>query len=180
VVTALATLVLGPAAGLGVGVVVSLALFLRHSARPHLPELGQVPGERVFRNVARHDVLTSPELIIVRIDAPLSFASARPITDRLAELVRERPDVRHLVIDCSAVNTADYTGVDSLGTVCAQLGEAGVDVHLAALRGPVQDILGRDEAFRALRSAGRVHTSVPHAVDTLGVVLARHHDPPSR
>ena len=77
-VTAVATLILGPAAGLGVGVVVSLALFLRHAARPHIPELGQMPGERVYRNVARHDVLTSPELVAVRIDAPLTFAGAPP------------------------------------------------------------------------------------------------------
>ncbi len=172
IVTAVATLALGPAAGLGVGVVVSVALFLRHSARPHMPVLGQVPGERVYRNVARHDVLTSPELVVVRIDAPLTFAGARPVADRLAELVRRHPEVRDLVIDCSAVNTADYTGVDGLGTVCDQLGEAGVAVHLAALRGPVEDILSRDAWFQRLRDAGRTHRTVPDAVDRIGVVLA--------
>ncbi len=171
VLTVLATLGLGPAAGLGVGVAVSVALFLRHSARPHMPELGQMPGERVFRNVDRHAVLTAPELTVVRIDAPLTFAAARPVADRLAELSTARPGVRHLVVDCSAVNTADYTGIDSLSTVCAQLADAGVTVHLAALRGPVEDILMRDACFQELRAAGRVHRTVPDAVDSLGVTL---------
>ncbi len=175
-VTALATLWLGPAAGIGVGVVVSVALFLRHSARPHLPELGQMPGERVFRNVARHDVLTSPELAVVRVDAPLTFASARPIADRLAELVRRRPSIRHIVVDCSAINTADYTGVDSLSTVCQQLEEGGVTLHLAALRGPVEDIVSRDAFFQALREQGRVHRTVPDAVDRLDVELTSGED----
>lgn len=173
VVTALATLALGPAAGLGVGVVVSVALFLRHAARPHMPELGQVPGERVFRNVARHAVLTAPELGVVRIDAPLTFAGARPVADRLAELARDRPRMRDLVVDCSAVNTADYTGVEMLGTVCEQLGNAGVSVHLAALRGPVEDILARDDCFRRMREEGRVHRTVPAAVDAIGLRLDR-------
>ncbi|MEZ5096532.1 MAG: SulP family inorganic anion transporter [Nocardioides sp.] len=166
-VTALATLVLGPAPGLGVGVAVSVALFLRHSARPHIPELGQVPGERVYRNVTRHEVLTCPQLAIVRIDAPLSFASARPIADRLAEVVRERPNACYLVVDASAINTADYTGVDMLSTLSDDLGAAGVELHLAAVRGPVSDILERDAAYRALVAAGRVHRSVPEAVDSI-------------
>ena len=170
-VTAVATLILGPAAGLGVGVVVSLALFLRHAARPHIPELGQMPGERVYRNLARHDVLTSPELVAVRIDAPLTFAGARPIADRISELVRTRPQVRYVVIDGSAINTADFTGIEMLGTLCAELGQAGVTIHLAALRGPVRDILERDACFRDLVAAGRVHNTVPDAVDALGVTL---------
>lgn len=166
-VTALATLALGPAPGLGVGVIVSIVLFLRHSTRPHIPELGQVPGERVYRNVHRHDVVVRPEVVIARVDAPLSFTSARPIAERLAGLVRHRPEARFLVIDCTAINTADYTGVDMLGTLGEELASTGVEVHLAALRGPVSDILGRDEAYRALVEQGRVHRSVPEAVDAI-------------
>ena len=176
-VTALATLVLGPAPGLGVGVAVSLALFLRYAARPHMPELGQVPGARVFRNVRRHEVLTSPELVVVRIDAPLTFSAARPVADRIGDLVRRRPEVRWLVIDCSAVNTADFTGVEMLMSLCAELDEAGVTTHLATLRGPVSDILDRDEGFRTLAAAGRVHPTVPDAVESLDVTLARHTGP---
>jgi sulfate permease, SulP family len=170
-VTALATLALGPAAGLGVGVAMSVGLFLRHSARPHIPELGQMPGERVYRNVDRHDVVISPEFVVARVDAPLTFAAARPTADRLTELVRRRPEVRALVVDGSAINTADFTGVEMLGHLCQELGEAGVEVHLAALRGPVRDILRRDAAYVELEASGRVHNTVPDAVDALGVGL---------
>ena len=41
-------------------------------------------------------------------------------------------------------------------------------IHLAALRGPVTDILERDACFRDLVAAGRVHHTVPDAVDALG------------
>lgn len=167
VVTALATLVLGPAPGLAVGVAVSVALFLRFAARPHIPVLGQMPGERVFRNVERYDVHTIPGIVVVRIDAPLSFASARPIAERLAEIVSAHPEATSLVVDCSAINTCDYTGADMLHTLGEELDQAGVEVHLAALRGPVRDILQRTDFFRGTLATGRVHRTVPDAVESL-------------
>lgn len=171
-VTAVATLLLGPAQGLAVGVGMSLVLFLRFAARPHIPLLGQVPGERVYRNVERHHVVTRPHVVVARVDAPLSFASARPTADRLADLVRRHPEARHLVLDCSAVNTADYTGAETLHNLADELAAAGVELHLAALRGPVGDILGRTEAFARAVEAGRVHRTVPDAVDAIDAVGA--------
>lgn len=171
-ITFTATLVLGPAPGLGVGVVASLVLFLRHMARPHVPRLGLVRGGEAFRNVARHDVLTAPELLVARVDAPLSFASARPIADRLADLVHRQPSAQYLVLDCSAINTVDYTGAEMLMQLNQDLEAAGVTLHLAALRGPVSDVLRRTQYFRDLEARGRVHRTVPRAVRTLPVELA--------
>lgn len=166
-VTALATLALGPVPGLGVGVAVSVLLFLRHAIRPHVPELGQIPGQPVFRNVTRHDVTTWPDLVLLRVDAPLSFVSARPVTDRIASLTRGRPELRAVILDFSAVTTADYTGIDALRRVGEDLGQAGVEVHVAAVRGPVLDIMRRHPDFGELEAAGRLHTAVPHAVVAL-------------
>ena len=171
-VTATATLVLGPAMGLGVGVATSLALFLRTSARPHMPELGQVPGQPMYRNVSRHDVLTDPELVVLRVDAPLYFANARGVIDTVGDILGERADVRYVVLDCSAIGDADYTGLELLGELAGDLDAAGVELHLAAARGPVRDLLARTDLGRRLDADGRVHSSVPHAVQALPVRLA--------
>lgn len=168
VATAVATLLLGPLAGLGVGLALSIALFFRHLAKPHIPVLGQVPGRRVYRNVERYDVVTRPDVVIVRIDAPLSFTAARPIADRLTEVVRDQPAARHLVIDCSAVNTADYTGMEMLVNLRDELREAGVEVHLATLRGPVRDIVDRTSFFPGERAEERIYATVADAVDAIG------------
>lgn len=149
--TALATLVLGPTWGLAVGVGVSFALFLRHLNRPHMPELGYSAEQGMFRNVARHDVVTHPEVLVVRVDAPLSFVGARAISDDLVERLRGRPDARFLVIDATAINAADLTGAEMLGQLVEDLDESGVEVHLGGLRGPVRDVLQRT---RSLRPAG--------------------------
>jgi sulfate permease, SulP family len=176
--TALATLVLGPLPGLGIGAAVSFGLFLRQYSKPHMPELGLVPGEGVFRNVRRHRTVTDPTLLVVRVDAPLSFVGARQITDHLADAVEQRRDVRHLVLDASAVTTIDFTGLELLGELAEQLHSAGVELHLAEVRGPVHDILERAEWFVDLEAAGRVHENVPRAVDQLPLDLSRPSDTP--
>ncbi len=168
-VTALATLVLGPTWGLAVGVGVSFALFLRHLNRPHMPELGYAPGHRAFRNVERHEAVTHPEVLVVRIDAPLSFVGARAIADDLAERLRVRPQVRHLVLDATAVNAADFTGTEMLGELVTDLGEAGIELWLGGLRGPVRDVLARTEWYSELADAGRVHETVVDVVRALPV-----------
>jgi SulP family sulfate permease len=170
--TAAATLLLGPIGGLGVGVAVSFTLFLRQLSRPHTAELGLVPHEQVFRNVRRHRVITDPTLLVFRVDAPLSFVAARQVIDTLAGLVEQRPQVRHVVLDASAVTDVDFTGLELLGELGDQLHSAGVDLHIAEVRGPVHDVLVRAEWFRRLEDRGRVHPNVAHAVARLPVRLS--------
>lgn len=167
--TAGATLIFGPTWGLAVGVGVSFALSLRHLNRPHMPELGYAPTQAVFRNVARHDVVTHPEVLVVRIDAPLSFMGAQAIADGLAERLRTRSRTRFLVIDATAINAADFTGVEMLGELVRDLSDAGVELWLGGLRGPVRDVLARTEWFLGLERAGRSRGTVVDAVRSLPV-----------
>ena len=167
--TAAATLVLGPTWGLALGVGVSFALFLRHLNRPHMPELGYCPEEKMFRNVSRHPATTHPEVLVVRVDAPLSFVGARAISDDLAGRLRDREGTRFIVIDATAINAADFTGVEMLGQLVEDLDGTGVQVHLGGLRGPVRDVLERTEWFRALVAAGRVRGTVVESVRDLPV-----------
>lgn len=165
--TAAATLLLGPTWGLAVGVGVSFALFLRHLNKPHMPELGYAPGHDAFRNVRRHHAVTHPEVLVARIDAPLSFVGARAIADDLAERLRARPRVRHLVLDATAVNAADFTGTEMLGELVTDLAEAGVDLWLGGLRGPVRDVLARTDWYLRLEGSGRSRGTVVDVVRAL-------------
>lgn len=169
VATAAATLVLGPTWGLAVGVGVSFALFVRHMNKPHIPELGFAPGHGAFRNVRRHHAVTHPEVLVVRIDAPLSFLGARAIADDLADRLRQRPRVRFLVLDATAVNAADFTGVEMLGELVRDLGDTGVEVWLGGMRGPVRDVLARAEWFLSLENSGRARGTVVDAIRALPV-----------
>lgn len=57
--------------GVVAGVALSLLLHLYRTSRPHMAIVGQVPGTEHFRNVERHQVLTDPRILSVRVDESL-------------------------------------------------------------------------------------------------------------
>lgn len=139
--TVLFTLTAGVEAGLIAGVLLSIALFLYRTSRPHIAEVGLVPGTEHFRNVLRHAVATSPRLLSLRVDESLYFANARALEDRINEEVARRPGLQHVVLQCSAINDIDASALESLEAIERRLGDAGVLLHFSEVKGPVMDRL---------------------------------------
>ena len=165
VVTLLVTLAAGVEEGLVAGVALSLLLYLYKTSRPHIAEVGLVPGTEHFRNVLRHKVQVSPRLASLRVDESLYFANARVLEDRVNALVAERPQLQHLVLQCSAINDIDASALESLEAINQRLAEAGMRLHLSEVKGPVMDRL-QGTAFLAHLS-GRVYLSHFQSVSEL-------------
>ncbi len=157
VVTLLVTLAAGVEAGLVAGVALSLLLYLYKTSRPHIAEVGLVPGTEHFRNVLRHQVQVSPRLASLRVDESLYFANARVLEDRVNALVAERPELKHLVLQCSAINDIDASALESLEAIDQRLQDAGVQLHLSEVKGPVMDRLEGTDFLHHL--SGQVYLS---------------------
>jgi SulP family sulfate permease len=150
-ITVLLTLLVGVETGVGAGVVTSIALFLWKTSRPHVAEVGQVPGSEHFRNIDRHQVLTDPALVTLRIDESLYFANARRMEELILERVhRSKGELRHVVLMCSAVNEIDLSALESLEAINHQLADLGIKLHLSEVKGPVMDRLKRSHFLEEL------------------------------
>lgn len=163
--TLLATLGLGVETGLVVGVAVSLAAHLFRTSRPHIAAVGLVPGTESFRNVLRHQVRVSPRLLGLRVDESLYFANARTLEDRVNDAAAASPQLRHVVLQCSAINDIDASALESLEAIERRLHDAGITLHLSEVKGPVMDRLGRTGFLRQLR--GQVFLTHYQAVAAL-------------
>ena len=141
VLTVLVTLFYSVEGGLIAGVAVSLALHLYRTGKPHIAILGRVGDSEHFRNVLRHQVSTHPDVILMRVDESLYFPNVRYWENRVNQALADYPQVRHLVLVCSAVNHIDISALDSLYTVNQRLYDAGIVFHLAEVKGPVHDSL---------------------------------------
>lgn len=163
--TILVTLGIGVEAGVLAGVVLSLVLFLYRTSRPHMAVVGLVPGTEHFRNVLRHEVKTSPQLLSLRVDESLYFANARYLEDKLYDMVAAQPLLRHVVLMCPAVNEIDASALESLEAINQRLKELGVTFHLSEVKGPVMDRLERTEFRHHL--TGEIFLSHYKAVEAL-------------
>ena len=169
--TLLGTLLIGVETGLVMGVMTSLALFLFRASRPHIATVGLVPGTEYFRNVQRHDVLTSPKLLCLRVDASIFFANVRGVEDRVNAEVATRPDLEHVVLQCSAVNDIDASALESLESIAARLRDAGIALHFSEIKGPVMDKLQRSDLLEYLY--GRVFLTTYQAIQSLTPEIIR-------
>ena len=140
-VTMVLTLMLGVEIGVATGVIVSVLLHLYKSSRPHVAEVGLVPGTHHFRNINRHQVDTDPAVLSLRVDESLYFANARFLEDLIQSRVTEGTEISHVVLMCSAVNAVDYSALESLEAINARLRDMGIGFHLSEVKGPVMDRL---------------------------------------
>jgi SulP family sulfate permease len=138
-ITLLAGVELGVIAGVGVG----LLLYLWRAGRPHAAIVGRVPETEHFRNVDRHKVFTVPHVLSIRIDESLTYLNARWLEEYVLKEVADRPEVRHVVLMCSAVNEIDASGLESLEAINHRMIDAEIGLHLSEVKGPVMDRLKR-------------------------------------
>jgi SulP family sulfate permease len=161
----------GVEAGLVVGVGVSIFLHLYKTSRPHVAVVGQIPGTTSFRNVARHAVVTDPEILSLRVDESLYFPNARFLEDLINDAVAANRQVRHVILECPAVNTIDASALQSLEAINHRLADGGITFHLSEVKGPVMDQLKRSHFLQEL--SGKVHLSHFDAVASIKPELAQ-------
>lgn len=155
--TVLVTLGAGVQAGVGTGVLVSIALHLYHTSRPHFAIVGRIRGTEHYRNIDRHQVIVSDRVMTIRVDESLYFANAKFLEDLVVDKIAEYDALTDLVLMCTAVNHIDASGLESLEMIRERLAHAGIRLHLSELKGPVSDRLARTQFFNHL--SGNVYLS---------------------
>lgn len=163
--TAGGVLVLGLERGIALGIMLSLIALLVRASVPHIARLGRIAGTEHFRNTDRHAVETIPGVVFLRIDESLFFGNLSAIEARIAGELSELKDIHDIVLVMSAVNRVDTTAMEMLCDLNRDLGGRSIRLHLAEVKGPVQDRLGRSKLWPAL--SGRVFLSVNDAFEAL-------------
>ncbi len=145
----LGVLVFDTLPGLVIGIAASLILLVYRSSRPHIAELGAVPGsDGEFGDVDRHPDRTEiPGVKVVRVESGLFFANADAVRSRFLELAGEEA-VRAIVLDAESMPYIDVTAALMLRGLADDLNRRGVTLAMAKEIGQVRDILraeGDDE-----------------------------------
>ncbi|MFO7694317.1 MAG: sulfate permease [Vicinamibacterales bacterium] len=148
--TFIAVLAAGVTKGIFIGAASTIILHLWRTSRPHMAVVGRVANTGHFRNVRRHDVKTLPHVLLLRIDESLYFANAKYIEDFVLGAAAERPQLRHLVLICNAVNFIDASALETLTDLRTRMHDAGIELYLTEVKGPVMDRLAHTEFLEQL------------------------------
>jgi SulP family sulfate permease len=164
VLTIGATLLLGVELGVLAGIVASVLLHLYKTTRPHMAVVGAIAGTEHFRNVERHNVITHPNIVSLRVDESLYFANASYLEDYIYRLIADHEELEHVILQCTAVNEIDMSALEALEAIDHRLREQGIALNLSEVKGPVMDALSKTDFLGHL--SGEVflthHRAVQH------------------
>jgi SulP family sulfate permease len=167
--TALGVIVIGLQWGIALGIGLSLATLLYRASQPHIAVMGRIVGTEHFRNVERHGVETIPGVLFFRVDESFFFGNLRSIEARLSYEINHGPNhdqlAHDVVLVMSAVNRVDMTALEALTEIADDLSKRNIRLHLAEVKGPVQDRMSNTPLWKSL--AGRIYLSCNDAFEAL-------------
>ena len=151
--------------GVLVAIGLSVADLLVRVARPHDAVLGRVRGLAGMHDVDDYPgAQTIPGLVVYRYDAPLFFANADNFRRRaLAAAAQVSGQLRWFVLNVEANVEVDFTALEALNAVRAEITKQGAEFALARVK---QDLLARLRAFGLADKVGedRLFPTLPTAV----------------
>jgi SulP family sulfate permease len=166
-VTLVGVLILGIEEGLALGIVLTIASYLRKVSHPHIAVVGRIPDTEHFRNINRHQVETWKDLLLLRIDENITYANFNYIEDYLNAELDKQASAKNLVLILASVSHIDSTALEALEQLNLSLQGRGIRLHLAEVKGPVLDKLKQTE-FLELLHPGKVYLRTEDAVEELG------------
>ena len=164
--------------GVLTAVALSVAELLLRVGRPHDAILGVVPGLSGMHDIDDYPrAQTIPGLVVYRYDAPLFFANAQDFRRRaIAAASQASPPARWFVLNTEANVEVDYTALEAVEAVRAELTGRGVIVALARVK---QDLLDDLQAFGLAKKIGPqlIFPTLPTAVAAYRQWVSEHPQP---
>jgi SulP family sulfate permease len=142
----LAILLAGVVPGIILGLLLSLISVLVEISRPDDAVLRRRLIDGKFHDCRDDEegVETVPGLLVYRLYAPLMFANARHVMNRIRTLVDAADvPVRWLVIDAQAIHDMDVTAAQRFAELHRELADEGVDVKIADAPRPFLEELAK-------------------------------------
>ena len=143
----------------------SVAELLWRVGRPHDAIQGLVPGMAGMHDVDDYpQAETIPGLVVYRYDAPLFFANAQDFRRRALTAAGSGPgQPRWFILNTEANVEVDFTALEAVEAVRAELGRRGIIFALARVK---QDLLDDLVAFGLAEKIGeqRIFPTLPTAV----------------
>lgn len=154
--------------GVLAGILMNLSHFLYQRLHPRIIEVGLHQDGSLRDRHLWHLPPLAPQVLALRMDAELDFASASALERRVSDELASRPEIRHLCLFAQSINRVDVTGVEAFMRLRALLQGHGGVMHVAGIKLPVQ---------RRLESAGAlVHgpNFTTYRTDAEAVAALRH------
>lgn len=151
-ITALGVVAVDALKTVALGVLLSLANYLRMASRPRDARLGRIPGRPGLWKLHLHpEAKPIPGILVWQFQGSPVFVAADRLGERLPRAIaKAEAGTRFLVLDCSAMTVLDSTGAEVLERAVAAAEAAGLTVVLGGGHARFRNRLKRSPSLAAL------------------------------
>ncbi|GMI69977.1 sulfate transporter 3;1 [Hibiscus trionum] len=166
--------------GLIIAITVSLLRIILFVARPRTIVLGNIPNSGIYRSMEQYPIANNvPGILILQIDAPVYFANASYLRERISRWIYEEEDrlksagessLHYVILDLSAVGSIDTSGISMLEELMKSVDRKGLQLALANPRSEVMKKLDKSKLIDKI-GQGWIFLTVGEAVSACNFML---------
>ncbi len=128
--------------GIMVGVVLTFLLFIYKNLRPRVALLSK-SEDNTLKSAIKCGLRECDHIAVVRFDGSLIFTNATYLEDKVLEYITEKPDLMHILIECSGINDIDASGEDALSILIDTVRGSDREISFCGVKEVVSDVLER-------------------------------------
>lgn len=128
--------------GIMVGVALTLAVFMYKSMRPEVARLSKAE-DNSLRSMESYGLQECDHISVVRYDGALIFANATYLEDKITEIMGQKPNLRHILVEASGMNDIDASGEDALAILVDTVRSKYHEISFCGVKEKVMDVLIR-------------------------------------
>ena len=128
-------------------IMLSLALFIYRSMRPKVTEVWMYK-DWVLRDIDLFWLKASKNISIIRFDWNLYFANAWHFESEILEIISDKKNLEHLILDLSWVNNIDSSWMEVFVNLIDELKSSNIKVYLTSIRPNITEKLTKVEFFK--------------------------------
>ncbi|MBA0664612.1 hypothetical protein Goklo_004580 [Gossypium klotzschianum] len=142
--------------------------------------LGNIPNSGIYRSMDQYQIANSvPGILILQIDAPVFFANASYLRERISRWIYEEEDrlksageasLHHVILDLSAVGSIDTSGISMLEELMKNVHRKGLQLVLTNPQSEVMKKLDKSKLIDKI-GQGWIFLTVGEAVSACNFML---------
>ncbi|CAI0465808.1 unnamed protein product [Linum tenue] len=166
--------------GLVIAVAISLVRMLLFLARPKTGLLGNIPNSMIYRSMDQYPNAESvPGVMILQIDAPVYFANANYLRERISRWIDEEEDklksrggssLQFVILDMTSIGNIDTSGISMLEEVKKNTDRKELKLVLA---NPRSEVIKKLDKSQFIKTIGQewIYLTVAEAVAACNYML---------
>jgi len=128
--------------GVLLAAIFSILLLLKRASSPRITLLGCLPGTDRFADSLRYpESEMLPQVLVLRIEVGLFYFNAENVKKEVLQHLRQRSQIKLVVLDLSTSANIDLAGVGMLSELAELITREGASLALAEVHGEVRDLL---------------------------------------